>query len=40
MTDESQANSPKTIAAPAPTAWPMLLAAAITLVFSGLVTSG
>ena len=40
MTDESQVNSPKTIAAPAPTAWPMLLAAAITLVFSGLVTSG
>jgi hypothetical protein len=40
MTDESQVDSPKAIAAPAPTAWPMLLAAAITLVFSGLVTSG
>jgi hypothetical protein len=40
MTDESQANSPKTIETPAPTAWPMLLAAAIALVFSGLVTSG
>src|ERR1700691_2560547 len=40
MTDESQANSPKTIATPAPTAWPMLLAAAIALVFSGLVTNG
>jgi hypothetical protein len=40
MTDESQTNSPKSIDMPAPTAWPMLLAAAITLVFAGLVTSG
>jgi hypothetical protein len=40
MTDESQANSPKTIAMPAPTAWPMVLAAAIALIFCGLVTNG
>lgn len=40
MTDESRVNSPNTIATPAPTAWPMVLAAAIALVFSGLVTSG
>jgi hypothetical protein len=40
MTDESQANSPNTIAMPAPTAWPMVLAAAIALIFCGLVTNG
>jgi len=31
---------PKTINLPAPTAWPMVLAFAITLVFAGLVTNG
>ncbi len=40
MTDESRTNSPQTIAMPAPTAWPMVLAAAIVLVFAGLVTNG
>jgi hypothetical protein len=40
MTDESRTNSPETIAMPAPTAWPMVLAAAIVLVFAGLVTNG
>src|SRR5580698_5140601 len=40
MQEESRSNSPNTIAAPAPTAWPMVLAAAITMVFAGLVTNG
>jgi hypothetical protein len=40
MTDESQENSKKSIAMPAPTAWPMALAFAITLIFAGLVTNG
>jgi len=40
MTDESRTNSPETIAMPAPTAWPMVLAAAMVLVFAGLVTNG
>jgi len=40
VTDESRASSPNKIAVPAPTAWPMVLAAAIAMVFSGLVTSG
>ena len=33
MTDESRNNSPETIAMPAPTAWPMVLAAAIVVPF-------
>jgi hypothetical protein len=40
MTDESRTNTPETIAMPAPTTWPMVLAAAIVLVFAGLVTNG
>jgi len=40
MTDESRENSKKSIAMPAPTAWPMALAFAITLIFAGLVTNG
>src|SRR5271168_4520189 len=40
MTEEARENSKKSIAMPAPTAWPMALAFAITLIFAGLVTNG
>jgi hypothetical protein len=39
MADELH-NQPGTIKAPAPTAWPIILAFGITLVFAGMVTSG
>jgi hypothetical protein len=40
LVNQNGESAPKTVAAPAPTPWPIVLAFGLTLLFAGLVTSG